>query len=83
VQLDEIDAFIAKMNNNINTLGLKLKIGFINVANLQLVQDLFLVKFHTVYPLRNDLAETAVVSKKDFNKLSTEDLQNGNYIIVY
>jgi hypothetical protein len=82
VELDRIDAFIAEMNNNINTLDLKLKTGFINVANLQLAQDLFLVKFHTVYPLRNDLAETAVVSKKDYNKLSAEDLQNGNYIIV-
>ena len=47
-----------------------------------MIQDLFLVKFHTMYPLMNDFAETAVVSKKEFNQLSAEDLQNDNYIIV-
>ena len=82
VSLDELDPFIANMNKIVTTLDLKLKTEFINIANLQMIQDLFLVKFHTVYPLMNDFAETAVVSKKEFNQLSAEDLQNDNYIIV-
>ena len=47
-----------------------------------LVQDRFMVKFWTTYPIRNDLANTRVLSKKEFNQLSNEDRANNNYLIV-
>ena len=80
VSLDDINEFITKMVKQVNNL--KLTPGSINIANLDLVQTLFLVKFHTVYPLRNELADTQVCSKRAFNLLSEEDRCNNNYMIV-
>lgn len=80
LSLDEINAYIAEMNKQVNNL--KLKPGFLNIANLDLVQTLFLIKFHTVYPLRSELADTQIVTKKEFNQLSEEDICNNNYMIL-
>ena len=62
LSLDEINAYIAEMNKQVNNL--KLKLGFLNIANLDLVQTLFLIKFHIVHPLRSELADTQIMTKK-------------------
>jgi hypothetical protein len=77
--LKEIRAFVVKMNDDVKNLKLRKDIS---IGNLQLVQDRFMVKFWITYPIRNDLQNTRVLKKGEFNKLSDEDKANNNYLIV-
>eukprot|EP01047_Picozoa_sp_COSAG01_P027815 COSAG01_NODE_1849_length_9064_cov_212.400446_1_plen_322_part_00 len=79
VSLDEINQFVTEMNDEAKHLKLRKDLS---VGNLKLLQDRFMVKFWITYPIRNDLADTRVVTKKIFNKLSDEDRANNNYMIV-
>ena len=79
VHLDEINQFVTDMNDEVKHLKIKKDLS---VGNLKLLQDRFMVKFWITYPIRNDLADTRVLTKKEFNQLSDEDRANNNYMIV-
>jgi hypothetical protein len=79
IPLDEIQDFVTEMNGEVKHLKLRKDLS---TSDLMLVQDRFMVKFWTTYPIRNDLANTRVLSKKAFNQLSNEDRANNNYLIV-
>jgi hypothetical protein len=79
VPLQEIQDFIGRMNNNVKELKLSPELS---TGDKQLIQDRFMVKFWTTYPLRNDLANTRVLTRAAFSDLSDEDTSNNNYIIV-
>ena len=79
IPLDEIQDFVTEMNGEVKHLKLRKDLS---TSDLMLVQDRFMVKFWTTYPIRNDLANTRVLAKKAFNQLSNEDRANNNYLIV-
>ena len=79
VELSEITEFVTDMNSEVKHLKLKKDLS---IGNLHLVQDRFMVKFWITYPIRNNLSDTKVLTKKEFNQLSDEDRANNNYMIV-
>ena len=49
----------------------------------QAYQDYLLCLFYSHYPLRNDLSETRVISKTQYNNLTEEDKKKANYIVKH
>ena len=79
VPLQEIQNFVGRLNEKVKKLKLSPELPS---GDKQLIQDRFMVKFWTTYPLRNDLADTRVLTRSAFAALSEEDTSNNNYIIV-
>ena len=70
--IDEYDEH-AKLLRNHADINLKDKVA---------MQDRFMLHFWTTYPMRNDLHDTRVITKRVFNALDQVDKDNKNYIIV-
>ena len=70
--IDEYDEH-AKLLRNHADINLKDKVA---------MQDRFMLHFWTTYPMRNDLHNTRVITKRVFNALDQVDKDNKNYIIV-
>jgi hypothetical protein len=70
--IDEYDEH-AKLLRNHADINLKDKVA---------MQDRFMLHFWTTYPMRNDLHDTRVITKRVFNALDQVDKDNNNYIIV-
>ena len=70
--IDEYDEH-AKLLRNHADINLKDKVA---------MQDRFMLHFWTTYPMRNDLHNTRVITKRVFNALDQVDKDNNNYIIV-
>ena len=79
IPLSDIQDFVGRMN--MKTKGLKLNKDM-STGDKQLLQDRFMVKFWITYPVRNDLADTRVLPRREFANLSQEDTSNNNYIVV-
>ena len=79
VDLSDIQQYVTQMNDEVKLLKLNKNVS---IGNLMLIQDRFMVKFWITYPVRNDLSNTRVLTKRNFNQLSAEDKSNNNYMIV-
>ena len=54
----------------------------VSIKDKVAMQDRFMLHFWTTYPMRNDLHNTRVLSKRMFNALDQNDKDNNNYIIL-
>ena len=54
----------------------------VSIKDQVAMQDRFMLHFWTTYPIRNDLHNTRVLSKRMFNALDQNDKDNNNYIIL-
>ena len=52
-------------------------------AERQQYQDYLLTLLYNRYPLRNDFADTAVIGKTAYNKLSLQQKQSANYLVKH
>ena len=61
----------------------RFKPGEWSTKQKQAYQDYLLCLFYSRYPLRNDLSETKVISKKEYNSLAEEDKKKANFVVKH
>eukprot|EP01051_Picozoa_sp_SAG22_P008242 SAG22_NODE_616_length_8539_cov_5.330213_8_plen_324_part_00 len=79
IPLKDIQDFVGRLN--LQLAGIKPH-RELSTGDRQLFQDRLMVKFWITYPLRNDLADTQVMTRGQFANVNIEDRTNNNYIIV-
>tara|TARA_R110000803_G_scaffold59519_2_gene118177 strand:- start:5772 stop:6758 length:987 start_codon:yes stop_codon:yes gene_type:complete len=81
VPIEEVNKMIATMAKEIKDRKLKTK-EEITMKDKALIQVYILFSIYTRLPLRNDLAGMEVINKRAYNKLSKEQKQETNYLVI-
>ena len=77
IPVEEVNEMLKKMAKNLK--GYKHR--KLSKEDKMLLQAYVVFKIHMVIPLRNDLVGMEVITKSQFNKLTTEDKKEKNYLI--
>ena len=77
--LSEIRELIAEYDNEAKQLKTHADLTTKDKATFQ---DRFMLHFWTTYPMRNDLNNTQVITRRAFNALDQVEKDNKNYVIL-
>tara|TARA_R110002167_G_scaffold12566_1_gene53468 strand:- start:145 stop:1131 length:987 start_codon:yes stop_codon:yes gene_type:complete len=81
VELSEIQKMISEMEKEIKDKKLKSKENLAPKEKM-LVQVYLLFSIYSRLPLRNDVSEMTITTKRLYNKLSDKDKEENNYLVV-
>ena len=81
VDISEVNKMIAEMGEEIKDKKLKKKED-LSAKDKNLIQVYTLYNIYTRLPLRNDVAGMEVINKRAYNKLSKEDKEEKNYLVI-
>ena len=81
VPIEEVQKMINQMGQEIKDKKLKKKED-LTKKDKELIMVYTLYNIYTRLPLRNDLAGMEVINKRAYNKLSQEDKENTNYLVI-
>lgn len=79
--LDEIHKVITDIGNELKEKGIKTK-GTLNLRERSLLQVYIILNIHLMIPLRNDLASTKIIQKREYNKMTDEDKNTTNFLVT-
>ena len=79
VPLSEIKEMITEYDALVKTLKTQSEL---TSKDKMVYQDRFMLHFWTVYPMRNDLNHTQVITRRAFNALDQQDKDSKNYIVL-
>lgn len=78
---DELDMLFAKLHNEFYIINKKISLTQMDIS---MARSYMLFNLLKEFPVRSDFSNTKYVSKKDYNKLSNEDLKSaGNLLVKY
>ncbi len=81
VELSEIKNMISEMEKEIKSKKLKSKPNLTSKEKM-LIQVYILFNIYTRLPLRNDVSEMTITTKRDYNKLKEDEKKEHNYLVV-
>jgi len=81
VELSEIKNMISDMEKEIKSKKLKSKPNLTSKEKM-LIQVYILFNIYTRLPLRNDVSEMTITTKRDYNKLKEDEKKEHNYLVV-
>ena len=76
--MEQLNALLAHMKNEVKSYP----VGPLDNNSLRNLQNYFMLSFWIVYPLRNDLSDTVVMTKRVFNALDQDQKINKNYLVT-
>lgn len=79
--LDEIHKVITDIGEELKSKGIKSK-GSVNLREKSLLQVYIILNIHLTIPLRNDLANTQIIQKRAFNKMTLDDKKKTNFLVI-
>ena len=79
--IDEIHQVIVDIGNELKDKDIKNK-NTLNVREKSMLQVYIILNIHLMMPLRNDLANTQIIQKRTFNKLTEEDKKHTNFLVT-
>ena len=79
IEWPEFLEIVGKLGNEVS----EFKAGDWTKKQKMLYQDYIITLLYSHYPLRNDFADTQVISKTDYNSLSLEQKQKANFVVQH
>lgn len=79
--LDEIHKVITDIGNELKDKDIKNK-KTLNSRERSLLQVYIILNIHLMIPLRNDLANTQIIQKRAYNKMTDEDKKQTNFLVT-
>lgn len=81
ITMEELHKVITDIGTELKAMKLK-KVDKLNTRQRSLLQIYLILNVHSIMPFRNDLGGMKISSKRAFNKLTTEDKEKNNYLVL-